>query len=51
MQPDLIRRDPRCQWIPRGDQPPSQIQTGRRRVIDFLWSPLVKVGSEGLRER
>ena len=29
----------------------AEIQTGRRRVIDFLWSPLVKVGSEGLRER
>lgn len=29
----------------------AEIQTARRRVIDFLWSPLVKVTSEGLRER
>ena len=29
----------------------AEIKTGKRRVIDYLWSPLAKTGSEALRER
>ena len=29
----------------------AEIKTGRRRVIDFVWSPVVKAAGEGLRER
>jgi len=29
----------------------AEIKTGRRRIVDFLLSPVVKAGRESLRER
>ena len=29
----------------------AEIKTGRRRIIEYLMSPIVKAGSESLRER
>jgi hemolysin D len=29
----------------------SEIRTGSRRILDYIFSPLVQVGSEAMRER
>ena len=46
-----IEVDGRAVPLTAGMAVTAEIKTGRRRVIEFVWSPVVKTVGEGLRER